>query len=79
MSLNLGKEPSSAYYVLPVQHSARPPSATSSAGEKEKDSVTIKSVERQKLQKLAKLVQISTKINIEDICEILGLKRSITS
>ncbi|NVM19848.1 MAG: hypothetical protein HWN80_19250 [Candidatus Lokiarchaeota archaeon] len=77
MKLSLGKSPNTAYYVIPVQHSARPGSSPSIAGEKEEKSVILKEVEKHKLQKLANLVQISSKININDISEILKLKRTI--
>ena len=77
MTVNLGSNPESAYYVLPVYNSTRPPSSSSSASETKLEKEYIKSVESQNLQKLAGLFKISSKIKIDDLVDILNLKRSL--
>ena len=77
MTLNLGSNPESAYYVLPINNSARPPSSPSSTSETKLEKEYIKSVESQNLQKLARLFKISSKIKIDDLVDMLNLKRSL--
>lgn len=76
LKTNLGATPNTAYYVLPIQKSVRPPSVSNTFQRKESESGKLVSIESEKSNKLTKLFNISSKVKIDDISNILNVQRS---